>query len=77
MSFAEEHRSKVMWELDGVAAQLNRSAVDPTRLAFLVNEDEWEQVEAYVKRFSYITGYENFELPLKEITYRGIEVRKR
>lgn len=77
MNFVEEHRSNVVYQLDHAASAIRDSRVDLGRIAFLVSEDEWTEIEAHMKRYSSITGYENFEQPLTEITYRGIEIRKR
>lgn len=78
MSFASEYRDTIMWGLDGMVTQLNRTGVDPTRVAFLVDEREWNELAQSIRQLSsYISEDDLSEMPVTRITYRGYAVRKR
>lgn len=77
-TFAEEYRRSIMWELDGAVSELNRTQITPSRMAFLVNEQEWDALIKWQRRFRHWASEDDLtEMPVTKMTYRGFEVRKR
>lgn len=78
MSFAEDYRNTIMWELDGAVDQFNRTQIAPSRMAFLVNEQEWDALAKCINRLRRYQSEDDIDdVPITKIEYRGIEVRKR
>jgi hypothetical protein len=77
-TFAEDYRDTIMWDLDGAVTQLNRTQISPDRMAFLVDEREWNELIKYTRSLSRVASEDDMiEMPIKSTRYRGIEVRKR
>lgn len=74
MNFAEEYRNHIISQINDAVHQLDRTSIDPSRVAFLLNEKEIKELTEYTAGFSYLVDRET----TGTIThYRGIAIRKR